>query len=445
MHGDMNINLIDSQLFDMAGKLVSCMVSVFIVFRYYDAKYIRTYGSGWIYSGLAAICCFLNFIICLLNHPVMNICFWLAMIFIFNSFFYYGETISKGKYYIINIAFIFLISICEALGVVLVNEIIKIIGISQTGSVISFVRETGGSAIAIIFYYLLIERLFIRRKVERISISQYAIYIIISVYALMNMVEILLLMKHEMNNMDYLFVVVSAVLVIFMNLYLFYLLDVFAENKELKYKLVLYERQARSNYEYYAKQAESRKTAMAVIHDVRKHIQVMENLKQAGAPLEMQSYTNSFEEMIEPLLIKQYCDNAILNVILNDKAEYCEKNGIGFAIDLYDVDIEYMEPIDITTIFGNILDNAIEACEKAEEKNINLKIYPFNKFIYVQLSNTFSGELALDANGRPKSGKGEYHGIGLENVEKVLEAYYGQMTFSMEEGIFTIEILFSQP
>lgn len=441
----MNINLIDGQLFDMAGKLISCMVSVFMVFTYFNTKYLHEYDTRPVYVVWEIICCVLNFIIYLFGSPVLNVCFWLICIYLTGRIFYYDENLSKGKYYIINLVFILAISVCEAIGGVLVKFGSNVLNINQNEVIISFVYTIAGSATAILMYYLLLQRLFTGKRTAQISMGQYTIYAIITVYALLNIGEILFLINHELNNEDYIFLMADAVFVIFINLYLFNLLNAFTENKNLKYKLVLYERQAKSNYDYYIKQAESYKTALTVIHDVRKHIKVLEGLKQAAATTEMHSYADAFEEMIEPLLVRQYCNNAILNIILNDKVDLCEKKGIQFDIDIRDIDIAYMEPIDVTTIFGNILDNAIEACENAQEKKITLKICPFNKFTYIQLSNTFSGELRQDINGRPVSGKGDHHGIGLENVEKVLKPYFGQITFSAKSMIFTIEILFCQP
>lgn len=253
------------------------------------------------------------------------------------------------------------------------------------------------------------------------------------------------MIRHELSNKDYLFLIADAVFVIMTNLYLFYLLDTFAENKDLKYKLALYERQAQSNYEYYTKKMESQKTAMAVIHDIRKHIKVMEKMKVYDASAEMEAYTKSFEDMITPLLVRQYCDNPILNIIINDKADFCEKSGIEFKVEVEKLSFDFIKPIDITTIFGNILDNAIEACEETEDKKIYLMIHPFNDLIYIQLSNSFSGNVKWSTKGVPLSNRGEQHGIGLDNVEKVLAGYNGNMQFSVEKQVFTVEIMISHP
>ena len=435
----------DSQLFDLVGKLMSCIVSVLMVFQYFDTKCLRTYHSKFFYVGVKAVCCVLNFAVYLFDSPFANSSFWIVLVLLSSKFLYYEEKGNRAKYYLINIAFVLALSTCESIGCILVGAGVKIIGIIQHDSIISFVYTIGGSVSAILLYYLVLKRLFINDKTGKISISQYTIYAVITVYVLINIGEILFLIRHDLSSKDYIFLMADAVFVILINLYLFYMLDTFAENKDLKYKLALYERQAQSNYEYYAKKIESQKTAMSVIHDIRKHIKVMEEMKGYNASVEMEEYTNSFENMIAPLLVRQYCDNPILNIIINDKVDYCEKSGIEFKVEVERVSIDFIEPIDITTIFGNILDNAVEACEKAEDKKILLKIHPFNDLIYIQLSNSFWGNIKWNAKGFPLSGKGEQHGIGLNNVEKVLENYNGNMQFSVEGQVFAVEIMISHP
>lgn len=440
----MNIISMDLQLFDIVGRFISCMVTVFIVFQYFDAKYIRVYQSRMIYSGWKILCCLMNLLAYLLDNPVINITFWIFIVSISGKLLYYDEIMNKIRYYLTHITFMLAYSTCEAVGGVLVDAGVKLIHVNQNNSILAFVYTMGSSASAMLLYYLILKRLFVNNETSRIPASQYTIYTIITAYVLVNIGEILFLINHELSDKDYLFLMVDAAFIIFINLYLFHLLDAFAENKDLKYKITLYERQAKSNYDYYAKQVENHRKALAVIHDVRKHMRIVDEYEKLGAQIEKEAYANSFEEMVSPLLIKQYCSNAILNIIINDKQEECEKKGITFQVDISEVSIDFMEPIDITTIFGNILDNAVEACEKVIDKQIHLKIYPFRGLIYVQLSNTFVGEVIWNANGRPLSQKGEQHGIGLENVEKVLQSYNGNIEFSVEQKQFMIEMMFNQ-
>lgn len=433
------------QLLDVIGKLISCVVTTSIVFQYFDAKYKRTYQSKLLYICWIICCLLANFLLYLLDKPIINIGFWITAITLTGMLFYYDETMNKKKYYLTNIAFMLVYSTCEAVGGVCAEIVILSLNFSQNEFLIEFIFTICGSTAAILLNYLVIKRLFVHGKTAGISAGQYTIYAIITAYVLVNVGEILFLVNHELSNKDYLFLIVDGIFIIFINLYLFYLLDAFVENKDLKYRIALYERQAKSNYDYYAKQVENHRKALAVIHDVRKHMRIVEDYEKMGAYIEKEDYVTSFEEMISPLLMKQYCDNAILNMIINDKQEECEKKEIEFQVDILKIDINFMEPIDITTLFGNILDNAIEACEKSIDKQIHLKISPFNGLIYVQLSNSFEGKIVWDTHGRPLSNKGNEHGIGLENVEKVVHRYNGNIEFLEDGKRFIVEIMMSQP
>lgn len=434
----------NSQLFDLTGKLLSCVVSSWLIFQYFDTRYLRVYRSKLLYPAIKTVCCIINLIVYLWNSPVINIGFWLLLVTLISRL-YYDEKLHRGRYYFTNIAFIFAYAICESVGGILVNAIANIVGIQQNPVVLSFIYTIAGSTTAILLYYLILNRLFIGERTKKITVRQYTLYAVITAYALINIGEILFLVRHELSNRECIFLLVDAVFIILINLYLLNTLDTSEENRELKYKLALYERQSRDSYEYYRKQMESRRTVLSVIHDIKKHIRVMEELQQVKAPEEMQKYSEAFEEMVAPLLFNQYCDNAILNVIIDDKLDYCKKNHILFKIDIQEIEIGFMEPIDITTVFGNLLDNAVEACEKAEVKQMKLEILPFNGLIFVRLSNTFSGKIVWDGSGKPISNRGEQHGIGLENVEKVLKKYNGTIQLSVQENIFVAEIIISQP
>lgn len=439
------MNLVDSQLLDIFGKLISCAVSSIIAFQYFDKRYFRIYHSKALYLGLRAVCCISNFAIYLLDNPALNLCFWLIMVTLAGKFFYYDGNINKKKYYLINIAFIFAYSVCESVGIVLVKTWGSIMEIYREETIISFINTVSGSVSAILLYYLILQKIFLGDKIKRISVRQYSIYAVVTVCTLLNIGQILLMTKYELGYKECIFLVLDGVFIIFLNLYLLNVLDTLTENKDLKYKLDLYERQAKSNYEYYMRQMESRKTVLSVLHDIEKHIHVLHELKQTGEEEEIEKYKDMFEDMIAPLMSGQYCNNAILNVIINDKMDYCRKNRIQFEVDIQEVQMDFMKPLDITTVFGNILDNAVSACEKSEEKQIKLKISPFNGFIFVQLTNTFAGEIIWDGNGLPVSQKGDRHGIGLENVKKVVKEYCGEVQIQTEKDVFTIEIMFSHP
>lgn len=217
-----------------------------------------------------------------------------------------GQEIKKKRKDATHIVYMLAYSTCEAIGGVIVDAGVRFFHVKQSDSIVTFVYTMGSSVSAMLLYYLILKRLFINKETQRISARQYTIYAIITAYVLVNIGEILFLINHELSGKDYLFLMVDAAFIIFINLYLFHLLDAFAENKDLKYKIALYERQAKSNYEYYAKQIENHKKALAVIHDVRKHMRIVDDYERIGANSEKEAYVDSFEEMVAPLLVKRY-------------------------------------------------------------------------------------------------------------------------------------------
>lgn len=433
----------EMQLLDYLGKFVLCTVTVFIMFQYFDTKYVRTYNSKLLYVVLKVLCLFANYMLYLIDNPVANVVFWILVLSFVGGIFYYDNHMGKIKYFAVSYMFVFISSVCEAVGVMLASAWNYFFNINPDENIFLFARTISGSTVYVLLYYLLLKRIFIQKEAERIWVVQSLIYAVSSAYVLINIGGILFLGTQETDSIVFRFMVLNSFIGIFLNLYLFYLLDTFAENKELKYKITLYEKQEKLNYEYYAKQADNYKTALSVLHDIRKHAKILEELDQGEKNKEVQNYASAFENMLSPLLLKHYCENAILNIIINDKVDFCTKNAIEFDVKVYDADIDFMEPTDITTIFGNLLDNAVEACKRTEKRCIALEINPFNGLIYVQLSNSFSGEVRQDSKGFPVSDRGEQHGIGLRNVEKTLKKYSGNMEFSAENDMFTVKILFS--
>ena len=108
----------------------------------------------------------------------------------------------------------------------------------------------------------------------------------------------------------------------------------------------------------------------------------------------------------------------------------------GFFIGKKNVqDRIFLAPIDITTIFGNLLDNAIEAAEKLEGgKYISIKIGSYHKMIAASIENN-CGEVKWK-NGFPVSAKGKGGGIGLLNVQSSVKKYDGNLILKSDGNIF---------
>lgn len=137
--------------------------------------------------------------------------------------------------------------------------------------------------------------------------------------------------------------------------------------------------------------------------------------------------------------------NAALNVILSEKTLLCNKYNIIFSCIADGDAISFMLEEDIYSLFGNILDNAIEAVKKLpiEKRSIRLKIKSIGNIISVSAKNFYSGELKL-VNGFPLTSKADNrnHGFGLKSIKLITEKYNGEMKISCQDQMFEIDLMF---
>lgn len=115
-----------------------------------------------------------------------------------------------------------------------------------------------------------------------------------------------------------------------------------------------------------------------------------------------------------------------MNILLTDKEMLMKDKGISLDIKIDNVSLDFIEPIDVTTIFGNLLDNAIEAAEKVEgDRYIYIKIGSRHQMIVIRIEN--SCNIVRWKNDMPIPQKGKNGGIGLLNVKSSITRQYTNM------------------
>ena len=104
--------------------------------------------------------------------------------------------------------------------------------------------------------------------------------------------------------------------------------------------------------------------------------------------------------------------------------------------------MDFIEPLDISTIFGNGLDNAIEASERlpVEQRTIFVKAGKIQNFLSIVIQNNCTEE-SKPAKKRTTGSSDFLHGFGISNMRKATEKYDGQLTTKCEKGKFVLKIL----
>ena len=137
--------------------------------------------------------------------------------------------------------------------------------------------------------------------------------------------------------------------------------------------------------------------------------------------------------------------NETLDIILNEKNDDCIRRGIRFTCMGDGSAFAHIKPADLYSLFGNALDNAIEAVDRledAEKRAVNLRLASENG-AELDLMNYFSGKLTL-REGLPVTTKKDnvYHGFGVRSMQLTVQNYGGEMRFSSQGDVFRLHIRF---
>lgn len=213
--------------------------------------------------------------------------------------------------------------------------------------------------------------------------------------------------------------VVNLGALVLLNFCFLYLFGYWFRSHKLEGQLAEFQMQNELQYRYYAELEQKYRESRKIMHDMKNHLQAVEHLYQAKDGQEQGgAYVKDLYHMLNLLGEKYYSSNRMLNIICNDKLSLARHPAVAISVEIGDVDFSDLRDIDITTIFANLLDNALEAVEAfGEGAYLNLKIQEVHHFRVISIVNA----------SRPGMKKEGHMGVGLENVRRTVEAYQGTM------------------
>jgi hypothetical protein len=177
-------------------------------------------------------------------------------------------------------------------------------------------------------------------------------------------------------------------------------------------------------------------------HDLKHQIAV---LKSESVSKESYDYLDQMEKEIKIYEAQNKTGNKILDTVITGKQLFCQSVDINLTAIAEGTALDFMDPIDISTLFGNVLDNAIESVSKLEDKEkrlIHLTVAKQKDFLRIRVENCYEGELVYK-NGLPMTTKEDkdYHGYGLKSIQSTVHKYNGSVTIQAQNGWFEIRIL----
>lgn len=175
-------------------------------------------------------------------------------------------------------------------------------------------------------------------------------------------------------------------------------------------------------------------------HDLKHQIRMIQTIKNEQ---ERENYLKEVERSVQIYNAIVRTGNEILDTILTEKSLICENQDIHINCVADGMLLSFMDPVDLYTLFGNALDNAIEAVEKVINKQkrvIDIMLYRKKNFLIIQIINPMCEEVQFE-DGLPLTTKikNGYHGYGMKSIRHTLQKYDGYLTVEIKDGCFFLK------
>lgn len=211
----------------------------------------------------------------------------------------------------------------------------------------------------------------------------------------------------------------------------------------MKQELTVMQNVIQNQYLQYQMSKESIDLINYKYHDLKHQIAL---LREEENPEKRMTFLDRMEEEIHYYEVQNKTGNKVLDSMLTGKSVICENLGISLNCVVDGKLLDFMDIMDICTIFGNALDNAIE-CEKEvpdkEKRLIDLAVFSQKDFLIMRFENYFEGKLKSSEGviKTTKTHKSEFHGYGIKSIMHTVKKYGGAVRINVEDKWFKLTIL----
>ena len=178
-----------------------------------------------------------------------------------------------------------------------------------------------------------------------------------------------------------------------------------------------------------------------LVHDIKNHLHTIGVLADRGDTAQISGYIRQLDTSLQAMPKARLCGDPMLNMLLLRFREDCNGLNIRFQCDIRDHCLEFMEAADITTLFGNLLSNALEAAAGAKEPRAEISVRRSAEqgAVVITLNNSCALPPKTDGEGNYLTNKKDRvrHGVGLKSIRRVVRKYDGMETLQFDPEAMT--------
>ncbi|WP_270940171.1 ATP-binding protein [Romboutsia lituseburensis] len=226
--------------------------------------------------------------------------------------------------------------------------------------------------------------------------------------------------------------------IIFCNIFLIFIINNIIKKMKDESEMKSLNDKLDMQYNHYLSIQESQMKVRQLYHDINNHMACIKELQNE----DVNEYIDSINDQLKEYKNTFTTNNMILDIILNEKNSVCKKNNTDLTCDINFSKCSFIEMIDISSIFSNIIDNAIQACKKVEDNRyISIRGTVVKSYYVIRCENSKNNKIKLNDKKIVTTKKDKFlHGIGLKSVKSSLDKYNGDLEIINDKNKFTINI-----
>jgi sensor histidine kinase YesM len=423
-------------IFELGINLVETLIIIDFVTRYLGCKYqgnLKTIGfiSAWLLAFIE---------LSIVNHIAafegIGVFIPITIYVIYACLFLNGSTLQKLwisaliEIVVLTIAVGTNLIVCQLLGYD-PNAMITVFNATRVISVI---------ITKVILFY--VTRIILRHKYKNpLENRSWIMLILVPVVTIVSLSALMMAAMRYDDILGYIICGMSGILLA--NIITYYFFSTLNKEYENELKIKLLEQ----NNENAEKELESAgafvQQMQSARHDMQNQLTIISNYIDAGKYGEARKYINSLSDTYLPT-VKSFIntDNEAFNAIVNSKIAVCDQKNIYIEIKEMKNVLKDFNAIDTGILFGNLLDNAIEAAQETDSRRITVDIMQKGHYLSVLVTNSIKTSV-LKTNEELRTSKDDklLHGIGIKSVKALVEKYDGMINFFEKNGEFCCHIM----
>lgn len=193
-------------------------------------------------------------------------------------------------------------------------------------------------------------------------------------------------------------------------------------------------------HKYYEKLEDNNEKVRKLYHDMKNHLMCIGSLCDNDESID---YINNLNKELVGLDRTFNTGNRVLDIILSEKKTTCLEKDIKLTTEIDFSRSDFIDMLDISAIFSNSIDNAIQACDKINDnsipKKINIRVKYVNNFCIIKIINSKVNEIFKKKDKILTDKKdGFMHGLGISNIKDAVQKYDGNVVIDYTENEFVL-------